>query len=664
MVETAGRLRVFSFRVGLGGRLADTRLVLGLTAALAVGGLAFANGGYFPVSWGWSALGLLWLALIALALGVRPEVGRRELVLLAGLGLLAGWIALSVLWTSSVTGTVLEVERTLVYLGAALAGILLVRRASAPALLLGLWAAISVVAAYGLATRLFPDRLGVYDPIAASRLSDPVGYWNAFGILGAMGLLLALGHAARSRPLVRCTAAASTVVLALTIYFTFSRGSWIALFTALAATVAVDRRRLQLVTTGLVLLPWAALAIWAASTSTALTHRISALEQATHDGHGLAAITIGLAVGAALSVLALDWLEEAVSVPRTLQRLYGGTLVFLLAAALLVVVGHYGSPVRMVDRAYQAFNTPAPNSQEDLNNRLFNLSSNGRKEHYHTAWQQAAAHPVLGGGAGSYGSYWFQHRRTAAPGRDAHSLYLETFAELGIPGLLFLAVALGVPLAAVRRARSSPLAAAAFGAYAAYLLHAAIDWDWEMPAVTLTALFCGLALLAAARGGGERRPLRPSVRWVGLGATAALAGVALLGLLGNAALSASSQSAHGGHYTRAASQARWARHFAPWSAEPWRKLGEAELSSGQSAAARTSFQSAIDKNPKDWTLWFELAQASSGGARTAALTKATRLNPLSPELKARARVDAKADRAKAHADRAHTRAERRARRSR
>jgi len=184
---------------------------------------------------------------------------------------------------------------------------------------------------------------------------------------------------------------------------------------------------------------------------------------------------------------------------------------------------------------------------------------------------------VLGGGSGSYGEYWFQHRRVPATVHDAHNLYLETLAELGPIGLALLALALAVPLAAVRRARSSPLAAAAVGAYVAYLAHAFIDWDWEMPAVTLTALACGLALLTLARGQSPARTLRPKVRMTALGGTAVLVAFVLLGLLGNSAISASSKSADAGHLARAESQARRAMNFAPWSAEPWRRLGEAQV---------------------------------------------------------------------------------------
>ena len=56
------------------------------------------------------------------------------------------------------------------------------------------------VSAYGLATRLFPDRFDAYDdPINTYRLAEPLGYWNALGLLSAMGLVLAVGVVAHAR---------------------------------------------------------------------------------------------------------------------------------------------------------------------------------------------------------------------------------------------------------------------------------------------------------------------------------------------------------------------------------------------------------------------------------------------------------------------------------
>lgn len=92
--------------------------------------------------------------------------------------------------------------------------------------------------------------------------------------------------------------------------------------------------------------------------------------------------------------------------------------------------------------------------------------------------------------------------------QDAHSLYLETLAELGLVGFVLLIGVLSPPLIGAGATRSDPNVAIAAGAY----VHAGLDWDWEMPATTLTGVACAAALLVAARppfsqrsarGGGE-----------------------------------------------------------------------------------------------------------------------------------------------------------------
>ena len=138
-------------------RLVTTGAAVGLTACLAVGGLAFADGGYFPVSWGWSALPLLAVVAAALAIGVAVELSVLDGLFLGALAGLAGWTALSLLWTGSVPRTVLECERVLVYLGAAVAGVLLVRRSAVTSLVVALWAALVVVVTYGLLTGCSPS---------------------------------------------------------------------------------------------------------------------------------------------------------------------------------------------------------------------------------------------------------------------------------------------------------------------------------------------------------------------------------------------------------------------------------------------------------------------------------------------------------------------------
>src|SRR5581483_57840 len=452
-VVTSARWSLPAVRSSVASLLTFAGLPLAIAACLAIGGFGFANGGYFPVSWGWGSIGLLALVAVVLVAGSSVELAALDRIFLGALAGLAGWISLSLIWTASVTQTVLEVERMLVYLAAGVAGVLLCRRATVLTLVLGVWLALAVICTYGLVTRLFPEEHTGLDQVAVDRLSEPVGYWNALGILAVMGLLLALGLAARGAPLVRCLGAGSTVIFALTLYFTYSRASWIALFVAFAVAVAVDRSRLQLITATLVVAPWGAVAIGIASTSDALTrHQESLVSEAARDGHGLAVIGIALAVGAALAVLHLDWLSSALSVPEGVRRVYVGTLLFCLAAVLIAVFGRYGFPPTLARKAYDAFR--ATNTEgNDLNQRLFSLSSNGRTETWHTAWQEARHHPVLGGGAGSYAAFWAQNRRIGLNVHDAHNLYVETLAELGPLGLALLLAVVGAPLAALRRAR-------------------------------------------------------------------------------------------------------------------------------------------------------------------------------------------------------------------
>jgi len=104
---------------------------------------------------------------------------------------------------------------------------------------------------------------------------------------------------------------------------------------------------------------------------------------------------------------------------------------------------------------------------------------------------------------------WLRERPFRESVRDAHSLYLETAAELGLVGLAALALLLGGVAAAARRA--GPAMAGPVAALAAFALHTGVDWDWEMPALTLVALVLAALVLAATspeRAGeaGGRRP--------------------------------------------------------------------------------------------------------------------------------------------------------------
>jgi O-antigen ligase len=612
-------------------------VAVGLAAAAGIVALGAADGGYFPPAWGWTALVSLWMVIAWLLLGrAALHGGRLAGAFAGGLAALAAWTWLSLVWTDNTTQTVLEGFRMLAYAGVGAALVLVVRRETAPALLRGVLGALVLVSTYGLATRLFPDRLGTYDPVSEYRLSEPLGYWNGFGIFVAVGLLLALGAAAHERSIVvRSAAAASCVVLLPALYFTFSRGAWIALLAGLAAAVALDPRRLQLIVTLLVVGAPALVAAAIGSSYEGLTRRDSPLSVVTEQGGELAIVIALLALVAAGATVALAAAERRFEPGRDVRLAFAALVAVVALGAAAAVVVRFGGPVDMVEEAYDAFTTAPEGSPTDLSQRLFTFTGSYRPEIWEEAWNQFADNTLLGGGAGTYEQYWNEHRPIDHKVRDAHNLYLETLGELGPIGFALLLVVLAAPIAAAVGTRGHPLAAGAFGAYVAYVVHAGVDWDWELPAVTVAALACAAALIALRAQGGTE--LVPGFRLrVAAGAVAVLmAGAAFVGLVGSSALAASDDAAVANppDWEEAASEARKAQDWAPWSSEPWQRLGEAQLGQGDLQAARESFQDAIDKEPGDWLLWLRLAEASSGADRETALREAERLNPLSDEIR-------------------------------
>jgi O-antigen ligase len=136
--------------------------------------------------------------------------------------------------------------------------------------------------------------------------------------------------------------------------------------------------------------------------------------------------------------------------------------------------------------------------------RLASVQSN-RYEYWKVAVRSFADHPLAGVGSGGFQAEWLRERPFREGVRDAHSLYLETAAELGLVGLALLALLLGGIMAAARR--TLPALAGSVAALAAWALHAGIDWDWEMPALTLAAIVLAATVLtsseAAAAAGGR-----------------------------------------------------------------------------------------------------------------------------------------------------------------
>jgi hypothetical protein len=166
-------------------------------------------------------------------------------------------------------------------------------------------------------------------------------------------------------------------------------------------------------------------------------------------------------------------------------------------------------PARVVD-SYELFvERGEPLAKTDRRGRILDPAHNGRLDIWRVALEGYRAAPWSGQGAGTYQLLWDRWRPYETLVFDGHSVYLESLAELGLPGLGLVGIALAVLLGgAARRVRGPDRAlfAAVLAAMLTWAIRAGVDWDWEMPVVTLWVFALGGATLAVAVPATNRPP--------------------------------------------------------------------------------------------------------------------------------------------------------------
>jgi hypothetical protein len=457
--------------------------------------LAFRTGGFLDQARLAAAFGAWVLVLAAAVAAPRPlPDSSRARLALAGLALFAVWVGVSLWWTPVSERATDDLGRALLYLGAFIAAVAWLRDRAAARLAEPALAASALAAAvYALAGRLLPDlveqQLGRR---AFGRLEQPLTYWNAMGALTAIGLLLCARMAGDSeRPAaVRVASLASAVPLGAAVYLTYSRGALAALAVGSVALAAFDREREALAGLGTVLLAGLAGAL-AANAFPAVAHGST-----DPGGQGPAALAVLVALSVAAALLAGLVRRVAASRARRLAPRARTVRVGAIVAVAVVIAGGLVVTLTSVERV-RADEVGASAG------RLRSLDSQ-RYDYWRVAVDTFASRPLAGVGAGGFSAEWLRERPPGSSGAvDAHSLYVETAAELGLVGLAALGLFLGAVAACAPRAlRHDPvLATGPAAALAAYAFHAGIDWDWEMPALTLVAVLLAAVVVAASDRG-------------------------------------------------------------------------------------------------------------------------------------------------------------------
>jgi O-antigen ligase/polysaccharide polymerase Wzy-like membrane protein len=622
-------------------------LPISIVLAALVAAIAFvANGGLQLGSSTLVEVSVLLVAAVVaaaamLAIGFTAQLhGGLALASLVAITALTG---LSILWSLYPSESWVETNRTLSYLAAFGAGIAAVRLARDrwPAILTGILIGLTVVCLWGLATKVAPAWLAEHE--VYGRLREPYGYWNAVGVTAAMAMpvCLWLGTRPPGRVLVNALAWPVLGLLTVTLLLSFSRGSIVAALVGLALWLVLVPLRLRSLAVLLpALLAAAAVTTWAFAKS-ALTDDRVALAAREDAGVELGVILFVMVVLLFFAGIAIQLRAERRPLAESTRRRLGIAAIAVVASLPLVGLGALAFSERGIggtisDRWQDLTSSDAATPQNEPG-RLTETSS-VRSIYWSRAIDVWEKHPVAGAGAGSFAEAQLRFRDEPARGKHAHGYVLQTLADLGIVGLAISLVALAIWLLAARATlglRRGNIFGAGWSAertglatlaivVAVFGVHSALDWTWFVPAVAMTALFCagwvaGRGPLGAEGNAGRAAgvpplgavrpstPRRPEIK------RRAPAAAALLAVAAVSALAIAQ----------------------PWRAE---QKGEDALrlaDSGDIMAAREAAEKAKDLNPISVQPYFELAAveeaAGNTKAATSSLEHAVQLQPASPE---------------------------------
>ncbi len=513
---------------------------------------AFSAGGYLPGQWLPVSLALGLFGLVAAILIAYPRRPRQlSLAILTLFALYALWVAASVLWADSTTRAWLEAARSFGFLLVFALALVFLTDAKARKIFRYLLMAAALVLFAVCVWRLWSaeDISGLF---INNRFSYPVSYPNNAAALFLVTFwpLMWLAAGREERALTRGVALGlATGLLGLAV-MTQSRGAVWSLAITLVLTFVVSPIRLR---TLFYLLVPALLMIYAFPQ---LNRYWLEGSGAVDGGVGARSLLVA-AITAAFIGTIVPLLERWVRVSMKMKAIFGAViLVGVVAGGLygsITLTRDVGGPFKWVSQTWHQFTTDEDVAEASIpgsgaESRLAVISSSGRVDIWRVAWLEFQSAPALGVGADNF-VFGYDRLRERAPAKSqqAHSLELQVLGETGsvggilafggtllaLGGLLWPRCTAGWRLARetwLRRRRTAeaphanprlcnprwgndPTAygweMALFVAVAYWMVHASVDWLWQMAGLSIPMLL----LLAAGVAGVDARAGVMWPRW-------------------------------------------------------------------------------------------------------------------------------------------------------
>lgn len=598
-------------------------------------------------------------AVCAAALVLAPGpagLGIWARVALGAFALLAAFTGLSIVWSIDPSGAWIEANRTFTLLATFAAGTALARLAPRRwrALLAGVLIAASAVSLYALMTKVFPSSLAPDETYA--RLEQPFEYWNAVGLLAAMGVPCALwlGTRREGHGVVNALSVPVLAVLLMTILVAYSRGALVAVVVGCALWLWLVPLRLR---SAAILAPATVVAVlvsgWTFTQNGLDKDKIPLplrSDAGTEFGFLLLACGIVLfAVG-----LGIVFWRHARPISHAARRAWGISLLVALALVPVAAAGMLATTDRgltgSISHGWHSLTDPNANTPPNDPSRLTAVGS-VRARYWREAIEIFKERPAVGVGAGGYSVARTRVRHDTLDVKHAHGYLVQTAADLGLVGLLLSLVLLGAWITATlgatglrRRSASSasPVERAGLITLATVVVvfgvHSLVDWTWFIPGTALPAMLCAGWLIGREPGGQRGLTASSPLRAI---ATVLVAAAALAGAVSATRPERSASAIDNALAALADRQPGRARAFAqdaidanPLAVEPLFTLSRVETTEGQVLAARMALEHAVQLQPANPDTWihlsqFELATSKDRAAAKRAVTAALYLDPRS-----------------------------------
>jgi hypothetical protein len=587
--------------------------------------------------------------------GARPWGGVTLLLFAA----LAALTAASIAWSIQPAASWQAANLTFAYLALFAGVVALAHLAPArwSAVLGGVVLAAVVVSGYALVAKVFPS-ISSLDPYA--RLRAPFDYWNAVGLMAALGIpgCLWLGARRDGHAALGALAVPALGVLLVALMLSFGRGPLLAALVAVACWFAIVPLRLRGVAVLATASAVAAVVCTWAFSNDALTTDGAPLDVRADAGHSLGLLLVALVVVLLLAGLALAFAMSRSTLDASRRRQLGAVVLAILALVPLAGAARLANSDRgltgSISHGWRELTDP--DAQQPANDPSRLASVGGVRARYwddgFTIWRAA---PWTGVGADAYATARRPIQRDRLRVRHAHGYVPQTLADLGIAGMGVSCALLLAWLVAAARATSvgpsrrwgrwllaiartrdlrsapqrrprPPLTAERIGLMTlattalAFGVHSAVDWTWFIPGTAVTGLLC--AAWVVGRGPASEPIPEPRSR-PGPGRLAAAGLVVAVGLIGawtiwqpQRAVDADDRALDAldaGALDRAAAEAQHAREIDPLSLDPLLTLAAVHAAAQRPQAARATLERAVRLQPANPESWlhlgkFELAQ--------------------------------------------------------